>query len=89
MVRLLSRLMAGHQATTMASLQLLPIMLTLLRVNLVRNYLVFLSLRLLSFQVSTEECLIDFCELLGQHTGENIAEAVWDTLGIFGIQKKV
>jgi hypothetical protein len=40
-------------------------------------------------ELSTEECLIDFRELLGQHTGENIADAVWDTLGIFGIQGKV
>lgn len=40
-------------------------------------------------QLSTEECLIDFRELLGQHTGENIAEAVWDTLCMFGIQGKV
>ena len=37
----------------------------------------------------TEESLIDFYELLGQHTDENIADAVWDTLGTFGIQEKV
>lgn len=37
----------------------------------------------------TEENLIDFHELLGQHTGENIADAVWDMLGTFGIQEKV
>jgi len=39
--------------------------------------------------LSTEESLIDFRELLGKHTGENIADAVWDTLGTFGIQGKV
>jgi hypothetical protein len=40
-------------------------------------------------KLSIEECLIDFRELLGQHTGENIADAVWDTLHTFGIQRKV
>jgi hypothetical protein len=33
--------------------------------------------------------LIDFRELLGEHTGENIADAVWETLGVFGLQTKV
>ncbi len=33
--------------------------------------------------------MIDFQELLGEHTGENIAKAVWESLGVFGLQKKV
>ncbi len=39
--------------------------------------------------VFTEELLIDFQELIGKHTGENMAEAVWETLTLYGIQEKV
>ncbi len=39
--------------------------------------------------VFTEELLIDFRELIGKHTGENMAEAVWETLTLYGIQEKV
>lgn len=61
-------------------------MYTLLRVNLVHCY-VFI---LISFpQLSTEESLIDFHELLGCHCGESLVDAVWDTLCTFGIQGKV
>jgi len=70
----------------MAFLQSLHIMYTLLWVNLVHCY-VFI---IISFpQLLTEESLIDFCKLLGRHTGENLADAVWDTLCTFGIQGKV
>ncbi|KAF5372594.1 hypothetical protein D9758_005206 [Tetrapyrgos nigripes] len=31
------------------------------------------------------ELLIDFRELIGEHSGENVADAVWDTLEKFGI----
>lgn len=61
-------------------------MLTLLRVNLVCRRLFFINV---FAELSTEECLIDFRELLGRHTGENIADAVWETLGMFDIQGKV
>ena len=27
-----------------------------------------------------EELLIDFCELVGEHSGENMTEVVWETL---------
>jgi hypothetical protein len=37
----------------------------------------------------TEELLIDFRELLGEHSGENIAEAVWETLVMYGIEGRV
>jgi len=30
--------------------------------------------------LSKEELLIDFHELVGKHSGENMAEAVWETL---------
>jgi hypothetical protein len=36
-----------------------------------------------------EELLIDFRELLGEHSGENMAEAVWETLVMYGIEGRV
>ena len=36
-----------------------------------------------------EEMLIDFCELVGEHSGENMAEAVWQTLEIYGLLGRV
>ena len=36
-----------------------------------------------------EELLIDFRELLGEHSGENMAEAVWETLVMYGIEDRV
>jgi hypothetical protein len=36
-----------------------------------------------------EELLIDFRELLREHSGENMAEAVWETLAMYGIEGKV
>jgi hypothetical protein len=38
--------------------------------------------------VSAEELLIDFKEIIGQHNGENLAEAVWGTLELYGITDK-
>jgi hypothetical protein len=35
------------------------------------------------------ELLIDFRELLGEHSGENMAEAVWETLVMYGIEGRV
>ncbi|KAJ7483631.1 hypothetical protein FB451DRAFT_1009682, partial [Mycena latifolia] len=32
-----------------------------------------------------EECLIDFRELVGAHSGENMADAVWATVEKFGL----
>ena len=37
----------------------------------------------------TEELLVDFREMLGEHSGENIAEAVWETLVTYGIEGRV
>ena len=37
----------------------------------------------------TEELLIDFRELLGEHSSENMAEAVWETLVMYGIEGRV
>lgn len=38
---------------------------------------------------STEECLIDFRELIGEHSGENMAAAVWETVEKFGLIGRV
>jgi hypothetical protein len=39
--------------------------------------------------VFPEELLIDFQELLGAHSGENMAAVVWSTLEMYNIQTKV
>ena len=36
-----------------------------------------------------EGLLIDFCKLIGPHSGENMADIVWSTLELYGIQNKV
>lgn len=51
-------------------------------------------MRLLLYQLlltpsATEEMLIDFRELVGEHSGENMAEAVWTTLKNYGIEGRV
>jgi hypothetical protein len=40
-------------------------------------------------QTFVDELLIDFQELIGAHTGENMAEVVWDTLDLYGLKGKV
>jgi hypothetical protein len=39
--------------------------------------------------LKTEELLIDFRQLLGAHTGENMAAAVWETLETYGLKGRV
>ena len=39
--------------------------------------------------LTLEELLIDFQELIGQHSGENMAAVVWSTLETYDIQDKV
>ena len=36
-----------------------------------------------------EELLIDFCKLVGDHSGENLAHAVYDTLNAYGLKGHV
>ncbi|KAJ7205220.1 hypothetical protein GGX14DRAFT_299563, partial [Mycena pura] len=36
-----------------------------------------------------EECLIDFCEIKGEHSGENIANAVWEALARYEIEGRI
>jgi hypothetical protein len=40
-------------------------------------------------EIFSEECLIDFRELRGEHSGENMANAVWETLENYGIEGRV
>ena len=37
----------------------------------------------------TEELLIDFRELISEHSGENMAEAIWATMELYGLVRKV
>jgi len=39
--------------------------------------------------ITIEELLIDFCELIGEHSGENLADAVYNTLQIYNLRDKV
>ncbi|PBK91178.1 hypothetical protein ARMGADRAFT_932826, partial [Armillaria gallica] len=36
-----------------------------------------------------EESLIDFHELIGEHSGDNMAEVVWATLKAFGLTDQI
>ena len=51
-------------------------------------YAVFLILDTVSSTISriSEEKLIDFRELVGEHSGENLAHAVYETLNLYGLK---
>jgi hypothetical protein len=36
-----------------------------------------------------EETLLDLKEIPGEHSGENLADAVWETLELYGLCDKV
>ena len=36
-----------------------------------------------------EELLINFCELIGEHSGENMTEAVWQTMELYDLIGRV
>jgi hypothetical protein len=61
---------------------ILPMMGTLVRI------LYDLSTRYRA-DIPLEELLIDFQELIGEHSGENMADAVWATLELYGLIGKV
>lgn len=48
---------------------------------------------LVSFHFPTdyiaEEMLIDFREIIGEHSGENLAHAVWETMELYGLKGRV
>jgi hypothetical protein len=52
----------------------------------VRGSVLFVNFLLM---LASEELLIDFRELIGEHSGENMADVVWSTLELYGIQNKV
>jgi L-ribulose-5-phosphate 3-epimerase UlaE len=39
--------------------------------------------------LNTEECLVDFIEMHSEHSGENMANLVWDSLEQLGIVTQV
>ena len=39
--------------------------------------------------MNVEELLIDFHELIGSHSGENLAAAVWSTMELYRLEGKV
>jgi len=39
--------------------------------------------------ISTEELLIDFRELVGKHSGKNLSEATWETMTMYGLRGRV
>ncbi len=66
--------------------QLLYITLVMLA-SWMRHLISFCSDMLIYFQ--TEECLIDFHELIGEHSGENMANSVWETIELYGLKGQV
>jgi hypothetical protein len=53
------------------------------------NVQVFFFYSIYLFCSFAEELLIDFRELIGEHSGENMAEVVWETLKRYGLEKRV
>jgi hypothetical protein len=80
--------MPGHQVIIMHSLLLLRTMWCkrerLVCIQFFFNLLVWFIITLFA-----EELLIDFQELIGEHSGENMATTVWKTLETYNIQDKV
>ena len=86
-VRSAFHLMHGHQAICML---LWPLSLTMwIRMGSSVCYDLYLIIPDCNARFVTEELLIDFWELLGKHSGENIAKAVWETLVMYGIEGRV
>ena len=82
--------MLGPQVTCMLFWQLLHTIQTTLASSVRLNFIKIKIFRLRHLhKISSEELLINFRELIGEHTGENMAEAVWETLTMYGIQDRV
>jgi hypothetical protein len=56
-----------------------------------RTWYVFISCLNLTTHLrpAIEELLIDFQKLIGEHSGENMAEAVWATMELYNLVGKV
>ena len=78
--------MPGLPAITTHFLRSWHIMLT--RMGALVTFTLPLSSDLLILLI-VEELLIDFQELIGEHSGENMAEAVWGTLKRYGLERRV
>ena len=53
-------------------------------------YALFIFLCLICIcSITSEELLIDFRELVGVHSGENLAHAVYETLDDYGLKGRV
>lgn len=48
----------------------------------------FCPTHILTFKI-LQELLIDFQEIIGEHSGKNMAQTVWETLIFYGINDKV
>jgi hypothetical protein len=77
--------MRGHQAIS-TLFWLLSHTMCQMTGNLVRSF--FLSSTRYYLHL-TEELLIDFRELIGEHSGDNMAEAVWQTMELYGLVGRV
>ncbi len=42
-----------------------------------------------TYAIESEEILIDFCELIGEHSGVNMAATVWETLQKYRLTGRV
>jgi hypothetical protein len=52
-------------------------------------FLLYNTLLLIILTKLLEELLIDFRELVGEHSGENMAEVIWETLKLYGLHDRV
>lgn len=78
--------MHGHPVTSTHSSRL-SLITSRTTANLVSVYL--LTYHQDCSSVDTEETLIDFRELQGEHSGENMAEEVWAALQVYGLEGRV
>ena len=52
-------------------------------------FFLFLYMLYISNFACVRRLLIDFCELVGEHSGKNMAEVVWESLVPYGIHGHV
>ena len=78
--------MHGHQAICMLSW---PSLLTIWIRTGSWVCIIMLLLLWVVTRFITEELLIDFWELIGEHFSENMANAVWETLVMYRIERRV
>ena len=57
--------------------------------TMTENWLCMVYCAVLETDACIEEVLIDFQELVGEHSGANLAAAVWQTIDFYGLASKV